>query len=320
MPNRIKQWWSGAQSARLSPTPGTQANVRTEDEIGSHSSSHDLSGTYAAQSHIHDPYGLFELANDPDTSTSVDVIAVHGLQGHPFATWTHDDGNLWLKDDLPGDVPSARILSFGYDSNIAFSRSVVTVEDIASQLLNDLYNEREKDEAIAAKRPIVFVCHSLGGIVVKKALVIAHERSSNAGFKDILENTRAIAFLGVPHQGSKSADFTHTLAYALKCASIGISTNTRLLASLKKNSPKLYDISEQFVERGKDLKIYTFYETLKMQGVQVCQSHSAFDMSLFIDDFNRLSISSLPESELQTKTLFLSKQIIGQSASYQGAI
>lgn len=272
MPSFLKFWWPDFQGGRPLASPGTPASVRSVDASDTHLSSPSSPVTFTIPNQIHEPYGFFELANNPETPTTVDVVAVHGLQGHPFRTWTHENGNLWLKDDLPEDVPSARILTFGYDSTIAFSRSVATIEDIALQLLAGLRIERENDKAIEARRPVVFVCHSLGGIVVKKALVLAHERSSNSGFKDILDNTKAIAFLAVPHRGSKTADYAHTLANALKVASIGTSANTALLAGLKKNSPMLEDISKQFVERGKYLRIYTFYEIKKMLGMPDCVS------------------------------------------------
>jgi hypothetical protein len=215
-------------------------------------------------------FGIFELAKNPTRPATVDVVAVHGLQGHPYKTWQDDNGINWLKDFLPKDVPDARILTFGYDSSVALSKSVAGIEDHALRLLNTLFLEREIDKANESRRPIVFICHSLGGIVVKKALILAHEDDSDSQFKAILSNTRAVAFIAVPHRGSAIASFADVLANALKGASIGTSTNTALISSLKKDSAKLADISRQFVPRGKDLKIYTFYETRKLRGVCVC--------------------------------------------------
>ena len=57
-------------------------------------------------------------------------------------------------------------MSFGYDSDIAFSSNVTDITDIAKMLLERLRGERQSDEE--KKRPIVFISHSLGGIVVKK--------------------------------------------------------------------------------------------------------------------------------------------------------
>jgi hypothetical protein len=212
--------------------------------------------------------GLFELTNRKEP-WSIDVIAVHGLQGDAYKTWEHENGSLWLRDFLPTDVPFARIMTFGYDSTVAFSKSVAKLEDKALDLLNRLSVERDINDINKSGRPIVFICHSLGGIVVKKALILANERSSDPDFKNILANTKAIAFLGVPHKGADGAWWANFAANALKAASIGTSTNTALLADLRKDCTALSNISKQFVERGKDLKIYTFYETQKLGGVVV---------------------------------------------------
>lgn len=207
--------------------------------------------------------GLFELSKS-DTVKAVDVVAVHGLQGDAYKTWTHENHTLWLRDMLPTEVPSARIMTFGYESAWAFSNSVAGIEHKARDLLNRLSAKRNDD---TYRRPIVFICHSLGGIVVKKALILAHQKSSD--FHDILTNTKAIAFLAVPHKGSGAAWWGNFAANVLKGASVGLSTNSALLADLRKDSSALTDIQKQSIERIQDLKMYTFYETLKLQNVLV---------------------------------------------------
>ncbi|OCK96149.1 uncharacterized protein K441DRAFT_657484 [Cenococcum geophilum 1.58] len=55
----------------------------------------------------------------------VDIIAVHGLNGHRDETWTAGNGVNWLRDLLPQDLPNARIMAWGYDAN-TYSRSRVS--------------------------------------------------------------------------------------------------------------------------------------------------------------------------------------------------
>jgi hypothetical protein len=100
-------------------------------------------------------------------------IVVHGLNPtntkfHAYETWTSTGGNLWLKDFLPTSLPTvrARVLLFGYNANVAFKTSTAGVREQANNLLNRLYLIREGNDA--SQRPIVFICHSLGGIVVKQ--------------------------------------------------------------------------------------------------------------------------------------------------------
>ena len=57
-------------------------------------------------------------------------------------------------------------MSYGYNSRTAFSKAVTDINDEAAMLLDRLDGERQsKDQKT---RPIIFISHSLGGIVVKK--------------------------------------------------------------------------------------------------------------------------------------------------------
>ena len=215
-----------------------------------------------------EPIGLIELTSDGEEK-SIDVVAVHGLQGDPFTTWESKDGGTWLEDILPKEVPSARIMTFGYDSIVAFSTTVSTIDDKARALLNYLSQKRLGLPA-ESSRPIVLIGHSLGGILIKKALILANDRHmSIPRFKDIRDNTKAIAFLGVPHRGSDAAWWATFAANAVKVGTAGVSTNTTLVADLRKNSTTLKDISKQFVDRAMKLTIYSFYENKTIFGVLV---------------------------------------------------
>ena len=213
--------------------------------------------------------GFTELSQKNMLKT-VDVVAVHGLQGSAIKTWEHLNGKMWLKDFLSPKLPFARVMTFGYDSTVLLSTSVAEIEDKALDLLNQLSLERISLEPVESKRrPIVFIGHSLGGILVKKAIILAHERSHEPEYKDVLDNTKGIAFLGTPHRGLDSAWWGAAVANIVKGLSIGTSTNPRLISDLKKDSSSLGNISTQFVYRTKGIRIYTFYETKKTGSIVV---------------------------------------------------
>ena len=92
------------------------------------------------------------------------IVAVHGLSGDWERTWTDEDGQLWLRDFLPSQLPNARIMSYGYNSETVFSKAITDIDDEAAMLLDWLDGERQSEKI----RPIIFVSHNLGGIVVKK--------------------------------------------------------------------------------------------------------------------------------------------------------
>lgn len=101
------------------------------------------------------------------------IVAVHGLGGHYRSTWEyqHSDGKtLWLEDFLIDQLRdaniAARVLSYGYDSAPVFTNTVTSIDNEAERLLNKLELKRDLEQE--KKRPIIFVAHSLGGLIVKK--------------------------------------------------------------------------------------------------------------------------------------------------------
>lgn len=99
------------------------------------------------------------------------IIAVHGLNGHRESTWTTPDTEvLWLKSLLPQIVRNASIWTWGYDSRTytkSHSDHLTTkiLHDHAHALVYDIDSERRANNTY--KRPIVFIVHSLGGLVLK---------------------------------------------------------------------------------------------------------------------------------------------------------
>lgn len=97
------------------------------------------------------------------------IILVPGLGGHFEETWQADDKTIWPRDMLPREkygIPDIRVLSFQYNTSLEGSTSQGGIRDHAQDLVIWLRDNREDDEA-ASLRPLVFIGHSLGGIVIK---------------------------------------------------------------------------------------------------------------------------------------------------------
>lgn len=89
---------------------------------------------------------------------------------------------------LPCDLPSCRVLTFSYPASVAaiFGKTASdTILQHATTLVQELAADRRVSEFLvdldergaltdtqqlenAMERPIVFICHSLGGIIVKR--------------------------------------------------------------------------------------------------------------------------------------------------------
>lgn len=77
-------------------------------------------------------------------------------------------GSHWPRDFLPRDCPQSRIMVWGYDSRITKGYAPSNKNNIfahAKDLLHSLRRER------TTRRPIVFLAHSLGGLIVKEASI-----------------------------------------------------------------------------------------------------------------------------------------------------
>lgn len=115
-------------------------------------------------------HGFTPLYSPPsDAEHSLDCIAISGLGSHAFGSWKdRDSHHMWLRDDLPLAIPGARVLTYGYDTRLADSNSFQNLEDVALTFrasLRTIFGNRPPD------RPLVFIAHSLGGLVLKQALI-----------------------------------------------------------------------------------------------------------------------------------------------------
>ncbi|CAL8576544.1 hypothetical protein XPA_002420 [Xanthoria parietina] len=168
---------------------------------------------------------------------------------------------LWPRDLLPNVVHDARIFTWGYDADIdGFgSASQSTIYQHAGSLLSDIADQREKSPCYRA--PILFVVHSLGGIVVKAAL---NRSSATQGtrLKDITPSTFGVCFLGTPHRGSQSASLGKIAFEVTRVMTRR--PNTRLLRGLERNSETLEQIGDTFAQTMLNsetkLRVYSFRE------------------------------------------------------------
>lgn len=88
-------------------------------------------------------YGLFLLSDGEPLDKSqermdVDIVAIHGLNGDAYSTWEHENGVLWLRDLLPSALPGSRVFTYGYPSELFFSKTLASLRDYAQRLLSSL--------------------------------------------------------------------------------------------------------------------------------------------------------------------------------------
>ncbi|KAF8517759.1 hypothetical protein BU17DRAFT_91618 [Hysterangium stoloniferum] len=138
---------------------------------------------------------------------TIDIVAIHGLDGHREGSWTAENGILWLKDLLPQRLPNARIVTYGYDASTGSQSKKIdeTLYGHAENFISRLALLR--DSTTTTTRPIIFIAHSLGGIILKFALIHANQcnESHLPHHKQIILLAIGILFFGTPHQGTAVA-------------------------------------------------------------------------------------------------------------------
>lgn len=212
------------------------------------------------------PDGIITL-HDSQHAT-IDICFVHGLTGNRTTTWTAPgQSKPWPEKLLPEKIDKARILTYGYDAYVV-RKSVASSNELrnhANNFLHDLTNYRSQSDSTS--RPLIFVAHSLGGLVCKEA-VLASRNNPEDHLQDVFNSLVGIAFMGTPHRGSWMADWAGIPASAL---GIFKSTNKSLLDILKTDDQLLKSIQERFwsMVRGlrestRQFEVTCFFEELPL--------------------------------------------------------
>ncbi|XP_066867196.1 protein SERAC1 isoform X3 [Kogia breviceps] len=221
---------------------------------------------------VQDKYqdGVYVLHPQYRTSQPIkaDVLFIHGLMGAAFKTWRQQDNDqdltekvsedetkyttCWPKSWLARDCPALRIISVEYDTSLSDWRARCPMErkSIAFRS-NELL--RKLRAAGVGDRPMIWVSHSMGGLLVKKMLL---EASKKPEMNTIINNTRGIIFYSVPHHGSHLAEYSVNIRYLL--------FPSLEVKELSKDSPALKTLQDDFLEFAKDknFQVLSFVETL----------------------------------------------------------
>ncbi|KAI1466204.1 uncharacterized protein F4812DRAFT_452075 [Daldinia caldariorum] len=190
---------------------------------------------------------------DPDVHDA-DCIAISGLASHPFGSWQpkgRSKSFMWIRDALPQSLRNVRPILYGYDTTLVESLSFQTIFDLALGLINQL---KANGWTLPTCKPLVFLAHSLGGIVLKQAFVSLANKIDRDD--PIRQAIRGAVFFGVPNLGMEQS---HLMAVVEGQA------NVQLVEDLSVQSEYLRQLDKQFsgISYLQDALLYWCYETKK---------------------------------------------------------
>ncbi|CAF3693363.1 unnamed protein product [Rotaria sp. Silwood1] len=206
--------------------------------------------------------------------TKIDIPSHSILQineNQPSSCWPKD----WLSKDI--STSHIRMLAVDYESIVSEWQIRSLPRNIIRRSMYDRAKEiaEQLKQAGVGKRPIIWVAHSMGGLLTKYIL-------TNEENQDIISNTRACIFFSVPHFGAELASFGIRHAFIVR--------PTVEIEELEPNSKNLLNLHEKFLDILKthdNIKILSFAEnekttfSLRYQTVVVTSESSQINIGKF---------------------------------------
>jgi hypothetical protein len=156
--------------------------------------------------------------------------------------------------ELAKIFPNARLMVFGYTANFSNGgNNQMGIRQHAESLILNLRNNRQK----SLERPLVFVCHSLGGLITKQALVLSSQRQSDTA---LMSAIKLIVFFGTPHRGSALLGSKKLSILEKMAKAAFLEIPSKLKAALKPQADELFSMNEDFTNIKRDISIINFYE------------------------------------------------------------
>lgn len=203
---------------------------------------------------------VFEINRPP--AAELDVVFVHGLDGDARRSWVGPDGESFWPDWLSADIPEAAVWTVGYDAwSSGWRGRSMSLPDRAVNLLALLQNHD------IGERPLCFVTHSMGGLLVKEMLLLSAEGRSN--FRSVAKNIRGVVFLATPHTGSGVAKSIAALRQLYR--------STPAVEDLERNGSHLRQLNDRYRDWVAETGTATLvlYETRPTSGLRIVDESSS---------------------------------------------
>lgn len=198
-----------------------------------------------------------ELNNSPENGyPEFDIVFVHGLSSDALAAWQTATGDIW-PTWIRQTIRNSRVALLNYPAPALFYKkeSAVSIKDRGRNLADFL------PTIGVGRRPTIFVCHSLGGLVIKEILRNCIEHGCSI---ELAANTIGLIYLATPHSGANLAN-------------LGSIVGSQLTVDLQPNSPYLLDLRDWFSSYAQDRRLFVsaYAETQSLYGTLVVDRGSS---------------------------------------------
>ena len=202
---------------------------------------------------------LFQESNSRHKYRSI-VLVIPDFETATAASWQDGWNNCWLQTRLPAMLCDPRVLSFepGLSCSDDFSwRYVLEWGDV---LLQQLLQESENDAEFNEK-PLFFIAHGLGGLVLKRALGVLFERFFESKYQRLIRSTAGVILLGCPHPNLNRPRDLDAINLIVKATRKQSTKATKASERTGELMMVIANICQKFNDVGIESPVLSVYET-----------------------------------------------------------
>lgn len=209
-----------------------------------------------------DRLGVQVVAGTNNPGRLLDVVSIHGLAGDAWTTWMSDpdDDSTFWPDWLAEEFPKLGIWTVGYPAGLtAFGKPGMIIQMRAGNLAHNLVN------AGLGARPLVFVTHSMGGLIVK-SLIVESQTLADKDRKRLVSYVGGIVFCATPHRGSALANAAAVLgkySSGVFGRAFGVQAHVK---EMRANAEPLDILHDKFIEwhHNNPIPVESYAETIPL--------------------------------------------------------
>ena len=198
---------------------------------------------------------------DPEKQSTKLIVFTHGVFGNRSTTW----GNPQSENFWPAMIAADKRFKDEYDIYLMnyltpyVGDAPKNIHDTAGYELDLL----KSHGVFRQYQHIVFITHSMGGVVVKSLLTRLNRGTATA----LLRQVEAVVFLATPSQGAKLAEWGAWLSLNPQLDEIARSRVSTDIQSLEDQWVQLIEDRDKAYKKSP--RVYCFYETLHTDGVWI---------------------------------------------------
>lgn len=226
---------------------------------------------------------LYSSSKSPDGSPTVDLVFIHGTDGHAINSFASHLANptreaSWLCAELPKFLEEAgifpRIMTFGWAANVWLDPN--QDNEKLGKACESLLQELKRERLDCKNRPMVFIGHGVGGLLVKQAVLdIINFSFENDHFENPI---KSCFFFAVPHHSlAKEIGFAFTLAAMNSVVRHNRVPDFSQIESLRAQNQAIVPFSNEFnaVRQQYGIDIQCFYEAQTTADMYIVPKASA---------------------------------------------